>query len=68
MRSKEADQKVPEAKLREIDNIVFNQDKSHFAVIWTKGGFTKFDVATLQTIQRVYKTPPANNHTNNLDD
>ena len=46
-------------KLRKIDKIVFNQDKSHFAVIWSDGGFTKFDVATLSVIQKVSKAPTA---------
>ena len=27
-------------------------------MIWTDGGFTKFDVATLQVVQRVNRTPP----------
>ena len=34
-------------KLRKIDKIVFNQDKTHYAVIWSEGGFTKFDVASV---------------------
>lgn len=33
--------------------------QSHFAVIWTDGGFTKFEVATLQAVQTVRRVPPA---------
>jgi len=44
-------QQEPEVPLRDIDRIVFNQDKSQFAVIWTDGGFSKFEVASLQCIQ-----------------
>lgn len=28
-------------------------------MIWTNGGFTKFDVATLQVVQTVLQVPPA---------
>ena len=37
-------------ELRSIDKIVFNQDKTHYAVLWTEGGFSKFDVASIQVI------------------
>ena len=36
-------------------------------MIWTDGGFTKFDVATLQTIQRVKLTPPPKEDNRNED-
>ena len=28
-------------------------------MVWTDGGFTKFDVATLQVVQDVKKAPPS---------
>ena len=38
--------------------------QTQYAVIWTDGGFSKFDVATLQVVQRVYKTPPSSQENN----
>ena len=43
--------------LRKIDKIVFNQDKTHYAVLWADGGFCKFDVSSIQVIQRVRNLP-----------
>ena len=37
---------------RTAHQIVFNQDMSHFAVLWQEGGFTKFDTSTLQLVYR----------------
>jgi len=32
---------------------VFNQDKSQFAVLWKKGGFTKYDTKTMMPLQTI---------------
>lgn len=40
-----------------MNNATFVFEQSHFAILWTDGGFTKFDVATLKMVQRVFKTP-----------
>ena len=32
---------------RKVTKVVFNQDMTHYAVLWTEGGFTKFDVASV---------------------
>lgn len=44
-------------ELRKIDKIVFNQDKTHYAVLWAEGGFSKFDVSSCSLIQTVTHLP-----------
>lgn len=47
----------PVKELRKVEKIVFNQDRTHFAVMWSEGGFSKFDVASISVIQRVRNLP-----------
>jgi hypothetical protein len=54
-------------QLRQIDKIVFNQDhvstfllmtmQSHYAILWSEGGFSKFDVSAISVIQKVRNIP-----------
>jgi len=41
-----------------VDKVIFNQDKSQFAVTWKHGGFTKYCVATLKVEQQVQTQKP----------
>ena len=36
--------------MKSVTKVVFNQDMSHLALVWSTGGFTKFDVRTFKQL------------------
>lgn len=36
---------------RSVSKVIFNQDMSHMAIVWSENGFTKYDVNTFKVIQ-----------------